>query len=429
MTITTKICSLIELYAFESSIHGVKYFGDRKYSKVVRLFWFSVFLLSVCGFIYYTTEVYRKWFIDPDITINTKLQNVREIPFPAFTVCPLRKLKKEFQNVERIKTDRKTLTIDERKYVEVLLQLQVEYYNWPNFEEFIVNATLDSNKIIDMIWSTSYDINESLFRCFSQEEIPFNCAEKYRKVLTSEGYCFTFNALDYNAIFNDNVLHEDFDCYKNGTDSTWSPTDGYATTNVHEYPLRILGTSVGFDVAMIVDRNDNNMSDAIRVAFHLPNEIVSGLTKVNYLSFSRDNQLVLNVIEQRTDNTLLRYDPEKRQCYFDNERKLKFFRQYTKDNCFYECLVNYTLKTCGCVKFSMPRQKDTPICNVTKLRCYMNAFDNWPDASEESEFPCNCLPPCNAIYYEQLRNDDFGTQSTYAKMDFKNTSKYIIENF
>lgn len=427
MTRIKELSSIMELYAIESSIHGIKYFGNRKYSKIVRIFWFLVFFLSMAGLSYYATEVYKKWFIDPDITVNTKLQNVRQIAFPAFTVCPMRKIRKEFQDVEQVKIDKKTFSTEQRQYLEALLHLQVGYYNWPNFEEFLVNATLDSNQIIDMIMTTSYEVDESLFRCFKQEEIPFDCAQKYRKVLTSEGYCFTFNALDYNEIFNENVLHEDFDGYKNGTASDWSPTSGYVTTDIDEYPLRILGTSVGFDIAMVVDENDNNMTSSTRVAFHLPNEIVGSLTKVNYLNYQNDNQLVLNVREHRMDESLRRYQPEKRQCYFDNERKLKFFKQYTTDNCFYECLVNYTLQTCGCVKFSMPRQNDTQICNVTKLRCHMNAFVDWPDkdpASQESEFPCNCLPPCNAIYYEQLRIDVYDPQSTYTKLNFKNTSKY-----
>lgn len=428
MTTAKKLFAVLEFYAFESSLHGVKYIGNSKYSKIVRIFWLFVFIFSMAGFTYYASQVYNKWFIDPDIVITTKLQNVREIPFPAFTVCPLRKLRKEFLNFEQIKANKMSLTTEERKYLEGLLQLQVENYNWPNFDEFIVNATLESSKIIDMVKTTSYDINEALFKCFDRELIPADCNEKYQKVLTSEGYCFTYNSQDYHAIFNENVLHEDFDGYKNEKFSNWNPTHRYPTTSVDEYPVRILGTSNGFDVALVVDVNDNNISGEIRLAFHLPNEIVGSVSKVKYLNYNDDNQLVLNVREQRVDENLRRYRPEKRQCYFDNERKLQFYRQYTKDNCFNECLINYTLNTCGCVKFSMLRRKDTQICNVTKLQCYLNALSDWPnndEASATSEFPCNCLPPCNAIYYDLLRLDVFDTYESYTRLNFKNTSKYI----
>lgn len=46
----------------------------------------------------------------------------------------------------------------------------------------------------------------------------------------------------------------------------------------------------------------------------------------------------------------------RRQCYFDEERHLKFFKVYSETNCELECIANYTLSICGCVKFSMPRK-------------------------------------------------------------------------
>lgn len=44
----------------------------------------------------------------------------------------------------------------------------------------------------------------------------------------------------------------------------------------------------------------------------------------------------------------------RRQCFFDTERQLRFFKIYTQRNCELECLANFTVKTCGCAKFSMP---------------------------------------------------------------------------
>lgn len=50
------------------------------------------------------------------------------------------------------------------------------------------------------------------------------------------------------------------------------------------------------------------------------------------------------------------YNPMRRQCFFDDERNLKFFKTYTQSNCELECLANKTLAACGCVKFSSPRE-------------------------------------------------------------------------
>ena len=41
-----------------------------------------------------------------------------------------------------------------------------------------------------------------------------------------------------------------------------------------------------------------------------------------------------------------------RQCYFENERPLRFFTTYTTKNYLEECHSNISLQRCGCVEFN-----------------------------------------------------------------------------
>lgn len=98
----------------------------------------------------------------------------------------------------------------------------------------------------------------------------------------------------------------------------------------------------------------------------------------------------------------------RRQCFFNSERYLRFFKHYTQHNCELECLANYTMKTCGCVKFSMPRDKNAPICSAKKIVCYDQAEDdllqekykNGITMNKDFENDCNCLPACTSIRYD-----------------------------
>lgn len=93
----------------------------------------------------------------------------------------------------------------------------------------------------------------------------------------------------------------------------------------------------------------------------------------------------------------------RRKCYFDSERQLRFLKVYTQRNCELECLSNATLKTCGCVKFSLPRDAATPICGTDKMSCYHNVSDTLLKSSITEtgiSRPCNCLPPCHSIIYD-----------------------------
>ena len=38
---------------------------------------------------------------------------------------------------------------------------------------------------------------------------------------------------------------------------------------------------------------------------------------------------------------------DKRECYTQSERELRFFRHYTFENCFMECFANYTFEASG----------------------------------------------------------------------------------
>lgn len=48
--------------------------------------------------------------------------------------------------------------------------------------------------------------------------------------------------------------------------------------------------------------------------------------------------------------------PEQRQCYFDDEVLLRYFKIYSESNCRLECFSNITQDSFGCAVFWMPRK-------------------------------------------------------------------------
>lgn len=80
---------------------------------------------------------------------------------------------------------------------------------------------------------------------------------------------------------------------------------------------------------------------------------------------------------------------------------------YTKHNCETECLANYTLEMCDCVKFHMPHEHGTAVCGAKKMSCYQEAMDKYLWSSAErnlvkksgGSLHCDCLPSCESIHY------------------------------
>lgn len=72
----------------ESTIHGVKYFGDRKRHWAEKLWWLVAFLLSIYGCGNLMLNVWNRWDRHPVIvTFAEKPTPIWQIPFPAVTIC------------------------------------------------------------------------------------------------------------------------------------------------------------------------------------------------------------------------------------------------------------------------------------------------------------------------------------------------------
>ena len=73
-----------------------------------------------------------------------------------------------------------------------------------------------------------------------------------------------------------------------------------------------------------------------------------------------------------SEESLRKYTPTQRHCFYASERKLRFYKQYAKSNCKMECLSNFTLIECGCVKFSMPSMNYQLIRSINRTRSTLN---------------------------------------------------------
>lgn len=104
----------------------------------------------------------------------------------------------------------------------------------------------------------------------------------------------------------------------------------------------------------------------------------------------------------KRNRSMQKYPPAVRQCFFDGEKRLQFFKSYTRLNCELECLANNTLKTCGCVQHWMVRGPNTTICDPLDERCAGGIFKKiliQRQSLDGYSVPCDCLLPCNDIKY------------------------------
>lgn len=93
-----------------------------------------------------------------------------------------------------------------------------------------------------------------------------------------------------------------------------------------------------------------------KVLFHSPGDIPQIAS--HYIRIPLGKETIVTVDPQvvRTAESLRKYTPNTRGCYYNSERRLQFFNEYTQRNCETECLANFMLHKCGCVRYYMPRK-------------------------------------------------------------------------
>lgn len=222
-------------FASESSIHGIKFIFTSSHSKLSRFFWFLAFICSFSGFCYYIYGAVIKLKINPDVVLKITQRPMRELPFPAVTICTPVFCKREFFDFrfdenssfpwiekELSENDCKNLIANMHFCLNPgldLIRSRCKNFDTPVPEIFKIlsESSLTSEELINNQASTSQLSNSPLL--------------KYDKIITNQGFCFTSNLQHHKVIFND-LISSDFDFFKRkiaeeSGESQWTMERGY----------------------------------------------------------------------------------------------------------------------------------------------------------------------------------------------------------
>ncbi|CAH1733825.1 unnamed protein product [Chironomus riparius] len=384
-----------------STIHGLSYIGDGKASRFSKLFWISAFVCSFLGCFFFFLQVYEKVFVVPDISITIGYRKLNEFPFPAITICPHNKFPHTTinykENLLKIKRAENVSKLIEAQIEVALQSCQLGVYDLEDVE-----LNISSEHLV---------YNLSQYQYFIDDMIPVSCFDTcsessrtfYSRFLTFQGFCASFNLMNFDEIFT-KEMSRDFFFNRVQSELSWDLTNGYSN-NESDYPYRMSnGNYKSFDAILLqdngnVDKDCSGFRRGYEVYWHLPNEVLTHWhSSININNINKDNQIYLRTKSFKMSPELQKYNVKYRQCYFDGEKKLKFFKIYTEKNCKFECLANFTLNKHGCVRYFMPRDKSTPLCTSKDLQAVSFTEIDFEDNADGHQ--CDCYPPCNNIQYE-----------------------------
>lgn len=150
------------------SLTGIKYLTDKKLHWHEKLFWAIALSLSIIACSWLIFDSYRKWQAAPVIvSFSEKFMNIWQIPFAAVTICPI--------GGTTPLNDKYNSTKDTK-----IKSLETGLKNFSgSVEERITQAK----------W----------------RNIDMNSSDLFTEIATEEGFCWTFNMMNFDDLFQEEV--------------------------------------------------------------------------------------------------------------------------------------------------------------------------------------------------------------------------------
>jgi acid-sensing ion channel, other len=159
----TRNVILFTKFPFKKNL-GIKYLTDKQRHWTEKLFWAIALTLSIAACSYLIYDSLRRCFLSPLLlSFSPKFLNIWEIPFAAITICPIGSVNPLNENYN--------------------LSIQSRVRPLKNF------SGMTEQRITNLKFRN--DLTPS--------------SELFTEIVTQEGFCWTFNMLNFADLFREDV--------------------------------------------------------------------------------------------------------------------------------------------------------------------------------------------------------------------------------
>ncbi|KAG5668268.1 hypothetical protein PVAND_016215 [Polypedilum vanderplanki] len=371
----------LNFYLANSSIHGMNQIGMQNRNILEKILWF-VFLISAIPFPAIT--------INHEIMINSRLvtafyyephKTERFIKTKEFLWATPPAVLCDFETIINLFPENRT------KQIKNWVQMLDNYYT---YKKWFINQTAT--------WKRNFK-------------------PEFLRVLTRRGFGFAFNMLEPTKLFRESVS---LDFLKIRNLTVKNPSNlTHNTMQYQNYPIS--GTSRDkFKITLVNNKQAlyYDLCKPLKFSVHSPYELpaddldsTTSQSAISQFYYGQDLEIIITPEVIKTDPELKAFDYKRRNCYFDDERKLTMFKIYTRQNCIQECFSNFLLQhnQTKCIGFYQIRNETNLICHYSLIRTVQFLFKEfslernllWKNVQGEIPYlkTCECLDRCDEVKY------------------------------
>nr|XP_036227726.1 pickpocket protein 28-like [Bactrocera oleae] len=412
-----------------TTLQGLIYVGNSQLSIWERAYFLIWFVSVITVAINFATNVYTRWETTPVIiALEAHTTEIRTTPFPAITICNMN---------QALRSQIKNFSHDSLGYA-MTQKICFQDVDYSQFDD--LKPASKDDTFMNFIWRVNGQTcdNMIVYCRFGNKED--RCTDFYREVLMDEGICCAFNILHPSYLYKGKYIFvRDFTSSIGTIPVDWNSETGYADNMpLYYYPRTAVGAGVTLGFTFVLNANlseyicSSTFSTGLKVITHNP--IDTPHVKETGLSVQPGYQhrFRLNIDSSKALPSTRSITPQRRQCLFNNELELLYFRYYTRRNCEMECDSKYFLRRCQCIPYHMPLiYQNASVCHVKDFNCESIAE---AEVNDEQHVSCKreCLPGCfNLEYFPTVYRTPLANTSFVFKDKFFGnfTKKEIHENF
>lgn len=147
------------------------------------------------------------------------------------------------------------------------------------------------------------------------------------------------------------------------------------------------------------------------------------------ISLGYQSRVRINAKRMESSPSLRSVSPLDRQCYFSDERELKYYKYYTRRNCEMECDSQLLFRLCHCIPYYMAMtQPNASVCFLKDMEC-VDLAERMIVDSQTLACKAECLAGCQEImFYPDLFVSPL-TRRNYSLLDpyFRNVSTEVLQ--